>query len=232
MYKLKSIAISAAMVTATLLATGSAHADLISVDSGYGANTITLDEVNNLEWLDFTESTQYSFNEAAAQFGNGGDFEGFRHATWAEINLLTAQAGGTIPGADPTNKPAITLLQDLLGITRSWAAGIGELNTKTAAWFDDGDHPDNFSPDLPGMAQWIIYNDGVSFGSNPHYYAEVSDPHDTDSTKDKSVSHIGNALVRTGTLTPVPVPGAAILGFIGMGTAATVLRRRRKKVAA
>ncbi len=29
--------------------------------------------------------------------------------------------------------------------------------------------------------------------------------------------------------TPVPVPGAAILGFIGMGTAATVLRRRRKK---
>ncbi len=31
---------------------------------------------------------------------------------------------------------------------------------------------------------------------------------------------------------PVPGPGAAILGFIGMGTAATVLRRRRKKVAA
>ncbi len=30
----------------------------------------------------------------------------------------------------------------------------------------------------------------------------------------------------------VPVPGAALLGFIGMGTAATVLRRRRKKAAA
>ncbi len=33
-------------------------------------------------------------------------------------------------------------------------------------------------------------------------------------------------------VTPVPVPGAALLGFIGMATSAHVLRRRRKKAAA
>ena len=53
----------------------------------------TLDDATNLEWLDLTESTNRSFNDVSGEFGVGGDFAGFRHATTADITTLWTSQG-------------------------------------------------------------------------------------------------------------------------------------------
>ncbi len=56
---------------------------MIGDDAVFGAGSITIDTDTGLEWLDWTESTNRSYNDVSGQFGAGGDFEGWRHATRA-----------------------------------------------------------------------------------------------------------------------------------------------------
>jgi len=79
-----------------------ASAQLISRDDAtHGPNSITIDASSKLEWLDVTKSTfdetgayaPLSFNFVSSQFGAGGQFEGFRYATIAELTTLFVNAG-------------------------------------------------------------------------------------------------------------------------------------------
>lgn len=54
---------------------------------------ITRDTDTGLDWLDLTESLGLSYNEVSAQLGAGGDYEGYRYATVAELDQLITNFG-------------------------------------------------------------------------------------------------------------------------------------------
>ena len=92
MFSFKSALTGAFMcIAAAMFSTHSAQATLLSVDDSTGAfgmpgsGAVTFDDATNLEWLDLTESIDRSFNDVSTHFGSGGDYEGWRHATTAEI---------------------------------------------------------------------------------------------------------------------------------------------------
>ena len=58
-----------------------------------GANNITFDPSTNLEWLDWTATEFYSFNQMTTMMGAGGVFESWRHATRDEVRTLLESAG-------------------------------------------------------------------------------------------------------------------------------------------
>lgn len=100
-----------------LILANSAQAALISMDSGFGPDTITLDTDANLELLDITLSTNRSFNEVSSQFGPGGDFEGFRHATPSEVEGFFSAAGILGSTSDVTDFPLYIAVTELFGVT-------------------------------------------------------------------------------------------------------------------
>ena len=69
------------------------NADIVLLDSSFGVVTITRDNATGLDWLDVTESRGLSYNQVSAQFGVGGDYEGYRHATTAELDQLITNFG-------------------------------------------------------------------------------------------------------------------------------------------
>ncbi|KZY36943.1 hypothetical protein A3729_28980, partial [Oleiphilus sp. HI0043] len=68
-----------------------ASAGFISQDSGFGVDTITLHEETGLEWLDLTATQGRTVNDVLGQLDTGGDYSGFRHATFDEV--ITMQEG-------------------------------------------------------------------------------------------------------------------------------------------
>lgn len=50
--------------------------------------TYLSDEATGLDWLDVTASVNRSYKDVAAQFGAGGDYEGYRFATITEFRAL------------------------------------------------------------------------------------------------------------------------------------------------
>ncbi len=85
--KTNDVSLDSPVVTVTI--TGPVVAD----DSAFGVDTITLDLATGLRWLDVTLSTAYSHNGVILEFGAGGEFEGYRLATGAEVKTLWANAG-------------------------------------------------------------------------------------------------------------------------------------------
>jgi hypothetical protein len=100
---------------------------LQSRDSAYGPGTITRDTVSGLDWLDLPVTQNRSVDDITAELGAGGEFEGFRYGTTAEITALWTEAG--IPNIvtqgpiDPTDwfvdnfDPVDSFINDLLGVT-------------------------------------------------------------------------------------------------------------------
>ncbi len=72
-----------------------AHADVtLNADSEFGASTVTVDQDNQLEFLDLGLTTGVSFEDMQnTHLQPGGAFEGWRHATRAEVDGLIASAG-------------------------------------------------------------------------------------------------------------------------------------------
>ena len=114
-----------------LVLASTTYAALLSKDSTFGPNTITRDTDTGLDWLDLTLSTNRSYDDVITQFGIGGDYSGFRHATVAEVIELWNHAGiansfatpvagpvvgGLVFGPDDALSGPITTLQGLFGI--------------------------------------------------------------------------------------------------------------------
>lgn len=120
---------SLAIVSVAVLGAGAVRAELISQDSPFGPDTITLDTATGVRWLDVDLTADRSFDDVAGQLGPGGEFEGYRHATVDEIMTLWVNAGipdiltgeGPPTGDDFTeaNLDPVLALIDLIGITLS-----------------------------------------------------------------------------------------------------------------
>lgn len=171
---------------------GRAQALLVEAnDSDFGANSVVQDTDTGLDWLKLTFSTNRSFNDVAGQFGAGADFEGWRHATFNELNGLFTSLGYSSSYFSSPSSPQF--LNDI--------QLFGETNTGGAfGFFDDG----GGSPTLAGDAFMVqgafdlaqIFNDAQN-ASNPQ-------------------TGRGNWLVRA-TSEPVTVPEPATILMVSVG---------------
>ena len=109
-----------AAALALLAPVGTASAILL--DEGI----ITRDTSNGLEWLDLTQSQNRSYNDVKTQFGAGGDFDGFRYATAAEVDVLWSRVGITVQGfQNPGLFSSASALMDLVGRLQATPVGGG-----------------------------------------------------------------------------------------------------------
>jgi len=71
----------------------SANAALLSIDSSFGADSVTRDTATGLDWLDVTQTRGLSYDQVNAQMVSGGLYEGWRYATVAELDQLIVNFG-------------------------------------------------------------------------------------------------------------------------------------------
>jgi len=98
-----------------------ALAALVSANSPYGANTLTLDTSTGLEWLDVTLTQGMSINQVSGQLGSGGLYAGFQYAHASDVHTLILDGGVSsepIEGSTTAaNLTAVNSLISLLGQT-------------------------------------------------------------------------------------------------------------------
>lgn len=89
-------------------------------DPYWGTGAITYDTETGLEWLDLNLSTNLSCLYVSTQFGQGGEFEGFRYATNQEVLDFLNSAGISIidhGSSDPSHVKACSNFIELIGLT-------------------------------------------------------------------------------------------------------------------
>ena len=84
-----------------------------------GINNITYDTATGLEWLDVTTTGNISYDDITLQFAAAGAFEGWRHATRAEVQDLLINLAGLTLGHQPIVDPLATQFIGLVGITQA-----------------------------------------------------------------------------------------------------------------
>ena len=87
--KIIDISVRAFCSAEVILTISVSAANAVLIDRG----ATTLETSTRLEWLDLTVSQARSFDDVAGQFGAGGDFAGWRHATFSEATALFAANG-------------------------------------------------------------------------------------------------------------------------------------------
>ncbi len=107
------------IITCVIFAFDISHADLQEIDDAvFGVNAITWDTATGLEWLDVTFSVNRSYLDVSSQFGTGGDYEGFRHATVSDLEAFFFAGGIPYLGQTPnTNLIPYMTLSNLVGVT-------------------------------------------------------------------------------------------------------------------
>ena len=109
-------------------------------------SNLTYDSETGLEWLDITLSTDRSYREISQEFGVGGDYDGFRFATGADLTTLFGNAGLIL---EDQRLPAVQQILDFFDLFGAedppppWKDGL-----LSAGRFDD----QNGDPDLVGLA--------------------------------------------------------------------------------
>jgi len=209
--KLSFKCIIAAVVISVLPLSSSSFAALIDND------WYTTDTDSGLDWLDMSPTIERSYLDISANFGVGGDFEGWRYASTLEVEGLVDAAGGdgnyykwpfgNNPQQRQNQDVAVTdLLIKLLGYTWTHPETNTYIYSKTSdiyKGFSDRRWLHLFMSDYPST------DDGyVSLNS---YYDYVS--HNSINT--------GSFLVRNS----VPEPSA--LALMALGLAGIGWKRRR-----
>ncbi len=223
-----------------LTLTVSANAAILSVNSSFGANTITRDTDTGLDWLDVTESLALSYNQVTSQMGVGGTYEGWRYATMAELDQLIVNFGYVAVSKECNNTA--------LHCDSGYANGVGGqeelIETMIRTLGDTGDaYFDNYNDDIDVDPNGAGFTRGILGTNHSASYlydiASISDRqqiHRADGTPDwdapdqifTSANSTGeNAVVNfTGSflvqVSPVPVPasvwlfGSALVGLVGI----------------
>jgi FIMAH domain-containing protein len=97
-------------------------------DPVFGPDSLTLDTTTNLLWLDLEYTDERSYLDVSSKLGAGGEFEGFRYATQAEVLAFFSAAGiPDVPGTSAANVEPIGFLHGLVGTTdnsNSFSLGI------------------------------------------------------------------------------------------------------------
>ncbi|MEM7304275.1 MAG: hypothetical protein AAF372_01970 [Pseudomonadota bacterium] len=174
----------------------SAHAIFISKDwSSANDNLLTLDTDSGLEWLDWSYTTNRSFSEVSGQFGSGGEFEGFRHATLGELNALYSNAGFNFPtSGDAGNIPLAVEFVNYFGMTFDNSGGAGS----EATYANPGSSANSYWVTAINQNSGLVVPEFFEFSAN------------------SEVEFVGNALVRT-SVVPIPLAfwlfSSAMLGL-------------------
>jgi uncharacterized protein YjbI with pentapeptide repeats len=177
---------------------------LVSADDPvFGAGSITLDLATGLEWLDLGFSINRSFDDVSANFGPGGDFEGFRYATAAELITLYMNAGIVNIDTNVLEAVNLTPVSNLLNLTGTTWSGTG--SGPFAGGRVSDVHPSG------GRRVSFYQVDNAGTGGRANILTSGSSPDDAASPVD--ASHLVRATGQT--ITSVsPDPGGAGDGFI------------------
>ena len=175
-------------------------------DTFFGADSITLDTDTGLEWLDVTLSTNRSYVDVSAEFGAGGDFEGFRYASADE--LLTLFSNANIPNVNNYSAanvvPALALV-DLVGAT-----GFQDTFPETVGITGTSNNP---GTRVLGLIDYVV---SISGAMVTDIYGATAFA-DWDESMALSVDEGGSWLLREATNPAyVPLPGAIWLFCSGM----------------
>jgi len=160
---------------------------------------------DGLSWAPVDQTVNWSYNDILGEFGPGGQFEGYRHATVDELWSLAGSYGISQTATPEENAAAVNRLQDDLGITLT--SSLGQLTAWTLGFSAEGTRFDVrlVLPD-PGDASTF---QGYAYETDWPYY-DVADP------------EIGHYLVQ-----PVPEP-ALVAAAMGLAALGIVFFRRRK----
>ena len=175
--------------------------------------------VNGVDWLDLTATQDMSYNDVKAQMGIGGSLEGWQYATQLQVYSLWNALGGSgsYNGSSTENNGLFATIAPLFGDLAcdnpafTCTTGEGE-----SLWI----MADEISP---GARYWATSGEDAGDPSNYDYF-RISGSGNFD---DNAVYTAGSALVRTSTLSAVPIPaavwlfGSGLLGLVGVA--------RRKK---
>lgn len=82
------------------------YAALNSMDwKAAGDELLTYDNVTNLYWLDLSETYGIAYNDVVPELAAGGDYEGFRYASNAEVIALWANFSIDLSAGAATSSP-------------------------------------------------------------------------------------------------------------------------------
>ncbi len=191
------------------LSVSSANAVLTSgFDATFGVNSITIDSVSGLEWLDLTYTGGLSYDLVSGNL-TGGTWDGWRHASGAEVGAFWTSGGA-------------------YGSAGSWVADVIDLWGFTSCSYYDPSTNACIDKDAS-----FITSD-VYIANQSHYYGQIWDSPSHynngastiyDRQLDSSANYrIAHALVRDpNAVAVVPVPaaiwlfGTALIGLVGYG---------------
>ncbi len=183
---------------------------IVGTADGFGVDSLTIDTATGLEWLDWTASTNISFQDMNLQFGVGGDFEGFRHASMYEVKTLFDNMG-----LSTENFPSQSLVfgselaTNALGFLGTTSPNETGTFAITSDIFEIPTNPFDFQR-VVGVQGFVLTS--ATYGNRSSATLFGNSQH-------------GHALVR---LTAVPEPTSLLM--VGIGVATLVCRRRRTLV--
>lgn len=166
------------------------------VDNGL----ITTDTLTNLEWLDLTETENYSYDQVETELMPGGMFDEYRRATEAEISNMFANFG---LASGPVNSTHLEFI-NLFGATSS-----------------QGDYLESFGYALSNGSMALVY--GLDFYTPGENYEVLTGG--LMHNKGINFDGFGSFLVKA-----VPIPAgiwlfvSGILGLIGITRKRPVIR--------
>lgn len=228
---MKTLLVAGAAIALSLASPLASAAIVDSTDGTYLTDTSA-----GLDWLDVTSTTGLSFNFVTSQFGSGGAFSGWRHATRDEFNQLVGNFTGTTINTYLRVTQEPDLIDGLVVLLGS-SIDVGWLRTYGVTWdayhgFREGEGFDMSA----GVLAELNPND-----SNENVFAALWDDDQPNGQPDYSFAdyghvpkwyapaEIGHFLVRTsGSQPQLPVsePGTLMLVGSSLALLAATLRRR------
>ena len=178
----------------------SSSANAALIDNG----DITTDTISGFEWLDVTLTAGKSYDYVSSQFGAGGQFEGWRYASSAELSGFFDSAGGSgeYIGYDPSHHSIVPDIMNMWGTLTVYSA-----NTTTIAMLAD-------SP-ADGLHYYASIYEFYSYVNRDDYINLFEGSWDDTRTN----TGISSALVRA-SVVPVPAAvwlfGSGLIGLIGV----------------